>query len=298
MSDTKPNILFVMADQLAAQFLPFHGHKLVKTPNLSRLAAEGVRYTRFYSGHVCSPSRSAFMTGMYATTIGSHQHRTVNKQPLPEGVRAGYADTAQGLHMHYLEAGYAGDGTDKPLLLLMHGFPELAYSWRHQLPVLAAAGYHVIAPDQRGYGRTHPFAGEIRLGTVEVSFTPEELGFPVVIGEITVTECEMINQFKGSATVKPQFTRGYGLGFGQCERKVMSMALVDRSLRAGELGEERMAPAQDEEFVLSHSDNVQATGFVEHLKLPHYVDFQSELVLLRRLRAEIDGAKDRLEAAE
>ena len=149
---------------------------------------------------------------------------------------------------------------------------------------------------QRGYGRTHPFAGEIRLGMVEVIFTPEELGFPIVIGEITVTECEMINQFKGSATVPPQFTRGYGLGFGQCERKVMSMALVDRSLRAGELGEERVAPAQDEEFVMSHSDNVQATGFVEHLKLPHYVDFQSELILLRRMRASI--AKDRLEAAE
>ena len=149
---------------------------------------------------------------------------------------------------------------------------------------------------QRGYGRTHPFAGEIRLGMVEVSFTPEELGFPIVIGEITVTECEMINQFKGSATVKPQFTRGYGLGFGQCERKAMSMALVDRSLRAGELNEERVSPAQDEEFVLSHSDNVQATGFVEHLKLPHYVDFQSELVMLRRMHAE--AAKDRLEAAE
>ena len=74
--------------------------------------------------------------------------------PLPDGVRAGFADTAQGLHMHYLEAGYAGDVTAKPLLLLLHGFPELAYSWRHQLPVLAAAGYHVIAPDQRGYGRT------------------------------------------------------------------------------------------------------------------------------------------------
>jgi alpha-D-ribose 1-methylphosphonate 5-triphosphate synthase subunit PhnI len=149
---------------------------------------------------------------------------------------------------------------------------------------------------QRGYGRTHPFAGEIRLGVVEVCFVPEELGFPVVIGEITVTECEMINQFKGSADVPPQFTRGYGLGFGQCERKTMSMALVDRSLRAGELGEERVAPAQDEEFVLSHSDNVQATGFVEHLKLPHYVDFQSELVLLRRMRA--DASRDRLEAAE
>ena len=151
---------------------------------------------------------------------------------------------------------------------------------------------------QRGYGRTHPFAGEIRVGMVEVSFTPEELGFPVVIGEIAITECEMINQFKGSATVKPQFTRGYGLCFGQSERKAMSMALVDRSLRAGELGEERVAPAQDEEFVLSHSDNVQASGFVEHLKLPHYVDFQSELVMLRRMRAEMDAGKDRLEAAE
>lgn len=151
---------------------------------------------------------------------------------------------------------------------------------------------------QRGYGRTHPFAGEIRVGMVEVSFTPEELGFPVVIGEIVLTECEMINQFKGSASVKPQFTRGYGLSFGQCERKAMSMALIDRSLRAGELGEERTAPAQDEEFVLSHSDNVQATGFVEHLKLPHYVDFQSELVMLRRMRAEAGGGKDQLEAAE
>ncbi len=139
---------------------------------------------------------------------------------------------------------------------------------------------------QRGYGRTHPFAGEIRLGEVEIEFMPEELGFPIVIGELTLTECEMINQFKGSADVPPQFTRGYGLGFGQCERKVMAMALVDRSLRAGELGEERTAPAQDEEFVISHCDNVQATGFVEHLKLPHYVDFQAELVLLRQLRAE------------
>jgi alpha-D-ribose 1-methylphosphonate 5-triphosphate synthase subunit PhnI len=151
---------------------------------------------------------------------------------------------------------------------------------------------------QRGYGRTHPFAGEIRVGMVEVSFTPEELGFSIVIGEITVTECEMINQFKGSSTVAPQFTRGYGLCFGQSERKAMSMALVDRSLRAEELGEERVAPAQDEEFVLSHSDNVQATGFVEHLKLPHYVDFQSELVMLRRMRAEIEAGTDRLKAAE
>lgn len=141
---------------------------------------------------------------------------------------------------------------------------------------------------QRGYGRSHPFAGEIRLGSVEVSFTPEELGFDIVIGEVELTECEMINQFKGSSTVPAQFTRGYGLVFGQSERKAMSMALVDRALRADELGEERNAPAQNEEFVLSHSDNVQATGFVEHLKLPHYVDFQSELILIRKLRADAE----------
>jgi alpha-D-ribose 1-methylphosphonate 5-triphosphate synthase subunit PhnI len=139
---------------------------------------------------------------------------------------------------------------------------------------------------QRGYGRTHPFAGEIRYGAVEVEFFAEELGFAVPLGRINVTECQMVNQFKGSAKVPPQFTRGYGLVFGQVERKAMSMAMVDRSLRCEELGEERTAPAQDEEFVMSHSDNVQATGFVEHLKLPHYVDFQAELDLVRRMRGE------------
>jgi len=160
---------------------------------------------------------------------------------------------------------------------------------------LLALGYST----QRGYGRTHPFAGEIRMGEVEVEFMADEVGFAVPLGSIAVTECQMINQFRGSATEPPQFTRGYGLAFGHSERKAMAMALVDRALRAGELGEERKGPAQDEEFVLSHSDNVQATGFVEHLKLPHYVDFQSELVLIRRMRAEIAaGDEARQEAAE
>jgi alpha-D-ribose 1-methylphosphonate 5-triphosphate synthase subunit PhnI len=139
---------------------------------------------------------------------------------------------------------------------------------------------------QRGFGRTHPFVGEIRMGKVDVELMIDELGFAVSLGEITVTECQMVNQFTGSATEPARFTRGYGLSFGHAERKTMSMALVDRSLRAGEFGEERGAPAQDEEFVLSHSDNVQATGFVEHLKLPHYVDFQAELNFLRQLRRE------------
>ena len=75
--------------------------------------------------------------------------------------------------------------------------------------------------------------------------------------------------------------------FGQTERKAISMSLVDRALRWQELGEDNFgAPAQGEEFVLMHADNVQATGFLEHIKLPHYVDFQSELELVRKLRAE------------
>jgi len=128
--------------------------------------------------------------------------------------------------------------------------------------------------------------GEIRIVDVTVEIVPEELGFPVEIGEITLSECDMVNQFAGSATAPPAFTRGYGLVFGQAERKAMAMALVDRALRARELGEPITAAAQDEEFVLSHSDNVEASGFVQHLKLPHHVDFQSELDLLRRLRAD------------
>ena len=156
---------------------------------------------------------------------------------------------------------------------------------------------------QRGYGRNHPFVGEIRFGTVEVEFVPEELGFAVPLGEVEVTECEMVTQFKGSSQAPPQFTRGYGLSFGQGERKAMAMALVDRALRAEELGEEVNAPAQDQEFVLSHCDNLQATGFVEHLKLPHYVDFQAELELVRRMRAEHAAQEEaaretRKEAAE
>ena len=144
---------------------------------------------------------------------------------------------------------------------------------------------------QRGYGKTHPFVGEIRFGEVAVDFVPEELGFAVPLGEIGVTECQMLNQFAGSAELAPQFTRGYGLVFGQCERKSMAMALMDRALRAAELGEESGSPAQDEEFVLAHCDSLQATGFVEHLKLPHYVDFQAELELVRRMRAEHEARR-------
>ncbi|WP_406642812.1 carbon-phosphorus lyase complex subunit PhnI [Pectobacterium brasiliense] len=145
---------------------------------------------------------------------------------------------------------------------------------------------------QRGYGRTHPFAGEIRTGFVTVEIVPEELGFPLEIGEILLTECEMVNGFTDRDEEAPHFTRGYGLVFGRAERKAMSMALVDRALQTAEHHERVTSPAQDEEFVLSHADNVEAAGFVSHLKLPHYVDFQAELELLKRLRQEYQEGKD------
>jgi alpha-D-ribose 1-methylphosphonate 5-triphosphate synthase subunit PhnI len=149
---------------------------------------------------------------------------------------------------------------------------------------------------QRGYGRTHAFVGELRIGRVDVEMDIPELGFAVCIGEVELTECETVNQFTGSKTEPPQFTRGYGLTFGQTERKAIAMSLVDRALRWKELGEDFIgAPAQDEEFVLMHCDNVQATGFLEHIKLPHYVDFQSELELIRKLRADATALS---EAAE
>jgi pimeloyl-ACP methyl ester carboxylesterase len=76
---------------------------------------------------------------------------------LPAGVRSRFVDGVNGLSVHLLEAGFETEG--RPAILLLHGFPELAYSWRKVMPALAAAGFHVIAPDQRGYGRATGWDG-------------------------------------------------------------------------------------------------------------------------------------------
>ena len=186
-----------------------------------------------------------------------------------------------------VDTGEIGDLTREPMQFPMGRDLRLQAMARGDEGFLLALAYST----QRGYGRTHPFAGEIRIGEVEVEMEVPELGFAVSLGRVRVTECQMVNQFKGNAEVPPQFTRGYGLAFGQAERKAMAMAMCDRALRARELGEDITAPAQDEEFMISHLDNVASTGFVEHLKLPHYVDFQAELGLIRKLRAEHEHAR-------
>ena len=184
------------------------------------------------------------------------------------------ADPAQGLE--------PGDLTRTPLAFPAGRDLRLQALARGDEGFLLGLGYS----SQRGWGGAHPFVGEIRVGELAVEISPPELGFAIDIGDVTLTECQMVNQFHGSRTEPAQFTRGYGLAFGHAERKAMAMALVDRAMRAESLGEDVTAPAQDVEFVLSHCDNIEATGFVEHLKLPHYVDFQSELESVRRMRAE------------
>jgi len=189
---------------------------------------------------------------------------------------------AEGLLQNTTEQVTVGDITREPI-----AYPCKRSEWLQTLVradegFLLSLGYST----QRGYGRTHPFAGEIRMGYVEITMAIDELDFSVSLGEICITECEMINQFSGNQQQPPQFTQGYGISFGFCERKTMAMALVDRSLQSKSLGESTDSPAAQEEFVLSHCDNVEASGFVSHLKLPHYVDFQSELALIRKLREE------------
>ncbi len=193
-----------------------------------------------------------------------------------------------------VEATAPSDGDPAPPDITRHPpvFP-LPRSARLQMLARADEGWvlGMAYATQRGYAHTHPFAGDIRFGSVAVEVVPDELGFPITIGEIDVTECQMVNQFAGSASVPPQFTCGYGLVYGHGERKAMAMSLVDRALRADEFGEDVTAPVQQQEFVLPQGDSIEASGFVQHLKLPHYVTFESELQLIRKLREEFAKAE-------
>jgi alpha-D-ribose 1-methylphosphonate 5-triphosphate synthase subunit PhnI len=134
---------------------------------------------------------------------------------------------------------------------------------------LMALGYS----SQRGFGSVHPTVGELRYGTVPVR-VKDATGRLRYIGKIEATECEMVT---GSRSAKkntpPYFSIGYGLCFGHNETKVICMSTLDSAMRRPELG----APANDQEFVLYHTEGVEAMGFTNHLKLPHYVTFQSQL---------------------
>jgi len=107
--------------------------------------------------------------------------------PLPPGIRSRHVDDVNGLSMHVLEAGRAS--ADRPMVLLLHGFPELAYSWRAIMPALADAGYHVVAPDQRGYGLTtgwdRRFDGDLRSFRL-LNLAKDALALAFALGRRTV----------------------------------------------------------------------------------------------------------------
>jgi alpha-D-ribose 1-methylphosphonate 5-triphosphate synthase subunit PhnI len=139
----------------------------------------------------------------------------------------------------------------------------------------------------RGYGSVHPTIAELRVGYVSLHIKHPYTGNDVSVGDVLVTECEGILSGVGATeiTKENRFSFGYGLVFGQNEKKAISMSILDGTMRVSE----PKTPAEDQEFVLYHIDGIDAMGFVEHLKLPHYVTFQSSLDRIRAVKSERAG---------
>ena len=147
---------------------------------------------------------------------------------------------------------------------------------------LSGLSYSVL----RGFGQVHPTVGELRSGYVSL-----EVAYPgmenesIYLGEILLTEVETFH----SASDKDQLklASGYGAVFGRNENKAIAMAVIDRELEQG--GD---YAAQDQEFVLMHGDCLEMNGFISHLKLPHYVTFQSKLDAVRKTRRRQEHGTD------
>lgn len=158
---------------------------------------------------------------------------------------------------------------------------------------VVAIGYAAI----RGFGLSHPTVGELRRGTVAIEIdAPGALGDAAAedayyLGSIPVTEVESLivsDEEDGDGGHRSALDVGYGLVMGDDESKAIAMSVLDHSLRADDV----RFPTQDQEFVLYHIDGVEATGFISHLKLPHYVTFQSKLDSALRSAAEKGGEAD------
>jgi alpha-D-ribose 1-methylphosphonate 5-triphosphate synthase subunit PhnI len=165
---------------------------------------------------------------------------------------------------------------------------------RGETGAMGALAYSLL----RGFGAAHPVLAEFRVGHLPVRIEHPHTGEAVEVGEILCTEAETVGsetdhgstdreegEEESPEAVGAAMRAGYGLVFGRCERKAISMAVLDLAIRAGkERSNGSEAPAEDEEFVLLHTDGVEIGGLIEHLKLPHYVTFQSSLDRLREVR--------------
>ncbi len=132
----------------------------------------------------------------------------------------------------------------------------------------------------RGFGQVHPTVGELRTGYIALEvpylFDP---GQSICIGEVLITEAECLTEADDGDQLK--LAVGYGAVFGRNENKAIAMAVLDRELET-----KGPNPTQNEEFVLMHGDSLEMNGFISHLKLPHYVTFQSKLDAVRKTRED------------
>lgn len=186
-----------------------------------------------------------------------------------------------------------GDVTKKSLQFPASRSERLQILARGQTGAVTALGYASL----RGYGALHPTVGELRVGRLPLTVAdPWEGGDPEndhFIGEIRVTEVETLVPVqipRGEGRTELEFDLGYGLCYGRNETKAVAMSLLDQVLQAREDGGiTDYGPLSDEEFVLLHIDSVEATGFISHLKLPHYVTFQSKLESVRETRRKANA---------
>ncbi len=182
---------------------------------------------------------------------------------------------------------------DEPADITMKGlsFPttraeRLQILARGQTGAVTALGYAAL----RGYGLAHPTVGELRVGLIPLVVdspadggTGTEEGDGYYIGEVRVTEVESLIPVpveRGRGKTEIEFDIGYGVTFGQNETKAIAMSILDYCLET----RDARFPTHDEEFVLYHVDSVESTGFISHLKLPHYVTFQAKLDGVRKAR--------------
>ncbi len=183
----------------------------------------------------------------------------------------------------------AFDITREPL-----GFPvprsaALAIMARGETGGLLALAYS----NMRGYGDIHPTVGELRVGYLPVELPHPVTGEPVEVGEVLLTECEIVAMFAREEEGPPRFTVGYGACFGHNEVKAIAMAVLDRAMSAAAAAGGPKNPSEDPDFVLLHVDGIESHGFCIHYKMPHYVTFQSDMDRLRRARAEAARAEGR-----
>jgi alpha-D-ribose 1-methylphosphonate 5-triphosphate synthase subunit PhnI len=173
------------------------------------------------------------------------------------------------------------DITRQPIVFPMDRSARLQRLTRGEEGAVLALGY----ASMRGWGSVHPTLAEVRVGYLPVKIKHPYWDTTVTVGKVMVTEVESICKFEKTVdeTTKEEsylFTLGYGLIFGHNDRKAIAMSILDRAL----CSRDPQTPVQDQEFVLFHIDNMESQGFISHLKLPHYVTFQSSLDRIRNIR--------------